>query len=78
MVILKDLLVLLVLFLTIGTGISILIFAVDVLRWHDREVKVKVTPSNQEVDQSAPESEVITNADESGQYNTSAVLDLGR
>lgn len=40
--------------LAFGALISVFIFAIDVLRWHDKETKVKITPSK------SPE-EVIAN-----------------
>lgn len=68
----------LLLCLAFGSVCSIVIFAVDVLKWHDKESKVSILPSASEElttqsEQNTSESEVISNAYESGQHNTSAV-----
>lgn len=64
-----------ILFLCVSFGaiVSIFIFAIDVLRWHDSEKKTVITPSNNP--DSEIESEVIDNAgnDNVREYNTSAV-----
>lgn len=31
--------------LAVGALVSAVIFAIDVIRWHDKETKVKITPS---------------------------------
>ena len=68
--------------IAIGSLISIFIFTVDVIKWHDKEVKVKITPSNapdqSEDNPTIEESEVKEHADESGEHNTSAFFDFGR
>lgn len=50
--------------LAFGAFVSIAIFAADVLRWHDKETKVKIKPSNDVkkiVDEILAESEVKEN-----------------
>lgn len=42
----KTCLSLLLFALAIGALLSIFIFAIDVIRWHDKETKVKIEPSN--------------------------------
>lgn len=68
-------LVLALVFLLVGVA-SVVVFVVDVIRWHPREQKEIIVPSNSE---SAVESEVILNdgADNVGtsepdEHNTSA------
>lgn len=72
---------LLVLALAFGALVSVGIFAVDVIRWHDKESKVKIEPSNDVkkiVDSILAESEVKENerdqrdAPESGECDTPA------
>ena len=62
-------------FLLVGV-VSVVVFAIDVFRWHPRERKEIIVPSNSE---SAVESEVIKNDGtdnigtfESDEHNTSA------
>lgn len=66
---------LLIFFLAVGALISVFIFAFDVLRWHDREEKVVITPSHvpdpPEPEEEKLESEVIDNATESDEHNSS-------
>lgn len=59
---------------SIGAFVSIFIFAIDVLRWHDPEKKTVITPSNS-TDESDSESEVIEDAgnDNDREHHTSAV-----
>lgn len=71
-----KLMIALVLFaLACGAFASIVIFAVDVLKWHDKESKASILPSNSEEltaqFEHNTESGVINNADESGEHNTS-------
>lgn len=64
--------------LAVGALISVVIFAFDVLRWHDKETKVKIQPSNdvEKIVNDILESEVKENerdqrdAPESGECNT--------
>lgn len=64
--------------LGVGALISVGIFAVDVFRWHDKETKVKIQPSNdvEKIVNDILESEVKENerdqrdASESGECNT--------
>lgn len=64
--------------LAVGALISAVIFAFDVLRWHDKETKVKIQPSNdvEKIVNDILESEVKENerdqrdASESGECNT--------
>lgn len=64
--------------LAVGALISVVIFAFDVLRWHDKETKVKIQPSNdvEKIVNDILESEVKENerdqrdASESGECNT--------
>ena len=64
--------------LAVGSLITVVIFAFDVLRWHDKETKVKIQPSNdvEKIVNDIPESEVKENerdqrdAPESGECNT--------
>ena len=68
----------LLLSLAVGALISVVIFAFDVLRWHDKETKVKIQPSNdvEKIVNDILESEVKENerdqrdASESGECNT--------
>lgn len=56
-----------------GAFVSIVIFAVDVIKWHDKETKVKIIPSNNpEPEEDEPESEVIDNVRDDGEHNTPA------
>ncbi len=59
---------------SIGAIVSIFIFAIDVLRWHDPEKKTIITPSNLP-DESDIESEVTEDAgnDNDREHHTSAV-----
>lgn len=64
--------------LACGAFVSIVIFAIDVLKWHDKESKVEVIPSNLDApdgnsENTIEESGVIDNVDESGEYNTSII-----
>lgn len=68
-------LVLALVFLLVGVA-SVVVFVVDVIRWHPREQKEIIVPSNSE---SAVESEVIKNdgtdndgTSEPDEHNTSA------
>lgn len=84
---LKSMFSLLIFFISIGALVSILIFVFDVLKWHDREDRVKVVPSkspepekkdNANVYQKDyTESEVSNVGDDAGQYNSSAFLGSG-
>lgn len=69
MVLIKLALCFLILALAVGAFVSIFIFAVDVVRWHDKEKKTIIVPSNSS--DNIDESEVNNNASESGEYNTS-------
>lgn len=69
-------------FLAFGAFVSVFIFAVDVIRWHDKETKVKIEPSNDVkkiVSDILAESEVKENerdkrdATESGECDTPPV-----
>lgn len=71
----------LILALALGALVSIVIFAVDVIKWHDREEKVEVQPSKTpeeiigEILVNYKEGEVNEDdrrTDEPGEYNTSA------
>lgn len=63
----------LLLALAIGSLVSIVIFVVDVIKWHDKETKVKIIPSNvPDQSEDEPESEVIDNVRDDGEHNTSA------
>ncbi|MCR5599125.1 MAG: hypothetical protein K6G33_00060 [Ruminococcus sp.] len=75
----KSMLVLLIFALNICSLISVLIFAVDVIKWHDKEKRVKITPSKQSVppEKIVTESEVTEVGDDDGKYNTSAFLGSG-
>ena len=57
----------------IGAFVSIFIFAVDVIKWHDKEEKVNITPSAQEPEPDLNEKEVEVNASNDGEYNSSVV-----
>ena len=65
-----------ILFLCVSFGaiVSIFIFAIDVLRWHDPEKKTIITPSNS-TDESVSESEVTEDAgnDNDREHHSSAV-----
>ncbi len=80
MIYIKILLGLLLLCLCFGAFLSAFVFVIDVIKWHDKETDVKVTPSLQKVlddISQAPEydeeSEVISDA-ESGERDSSAIL----
>lgn len=62
---------------SIGAIVSIFIFAIDVLRWHDPEKKTVITPSNS-TDESL-ESEVTEDAgnDNDREHHTSAIPFFG-
>lgn len=63
--------------LAIGALISVGIFAIDVIKWHEKETKVKIEPSNDVkkiVSDILAESEVKENerdVTEPGEYNSS-------
>ena len=64
-----------IVFLLVGLA-SVVVFVIDVIRWHDKEQKEFIVPSNSE---SASESEVIKNdgtdnvgTSEPDEHNTSA------
>lgn len=58
--------------LAVGAFVSIVIFAIDVIKWHDKETKVKIIPSNNpEPEENEPESEVNDNVRNDGECNTS-------
>lgn len=65
--------------LAVGALISVGIFAIDVIKWHDKETKVKIEPSNDVkkiVADILSESEVKENerdVTESGEYNPPTV-----
>ena len=72
----------LMLALALGALVSIVIFAVDVIKWHDKEEKVEIEPSKTpeeiigEILVNYKEGEVNEDdrrTDESGEYNTSTV-----
>lgn len=78
----KMCLALLIFALALGALVSIIIFAIDVIKWHEREEKVEIVPSKSpeevigEILVNYKEGEV--NKDErstvqSGEYNTSTV-----
>ena len=71
----KSLVVLLLFALVIDAFLTFILFAVDVLKWHDKEKKEKIIPSA--VDQSAEpvESEVSVNEPNAGEHNTPAFFD---
>lgn len=78
MALIKLMLGLLIFFVSIGAIVSIVTFLVDVIKWHDREVPVKVRPSNEPVpDKDYTESEVSNVGDDAGKYNSSTVLGSG-
>lgn len=73
---------LLLLALALGALVSIIIFAIDVIKWHDKEEKVYIQPSKSpeeiigEILSNHTESEVNEDdrrTDESGEHNTSTV-----
>lgn len=58
--------------LAVGAFVSIVIFAIDVIKWHDKETKVKIIPSNSsEQEEDEPGSEVNDNVRDDGECNTS-------
>lgn len=62
--------------LACGAFVSIVVFAVDVLKWHDKESRVTIQPSNSEAitaqsESNTEESEVISNV-ESGEHHSPA------
>lgn len=67
----------LLLILAFGALISVFIFAIDVLRWHDKETKVKITPSKSpeeviaDIMKSKEVNEDERDVTESGEHNTS-------
>jgi len=78
MAFIKLMLGLLIFCVSIGAIVSIGTFLVDVIKWHDREVPVKVKPSNEPVPaKDYTESEVSNVGDDVGKYNTSTVLGSG-
>lgn len=89
MSIIKLLFGMLVLCLIFGSLVSIIIFAVDVIRWHDKERHTVIKPSrrNKSVDteiqammneiKDYTESEVSNVGDDAGKYNSSAFLGTG-
>lgn len=75
MAVLKLSLCLLLFALALGAFASIVIFVIDVIRWHDREEVVKIVPSNSpEPEEAKIESEVIDNVTESDEHNTSTLF----
>lgn len=61
--------------LAVGALISVFIFAIDVIRWHDKETKVKITPSKspEEVIADIMKSEEVKdNGTDDGEHNTPA------
>ena len=74
----KSMLGLLLLCISIGAIASIGIFLLDVIKWHEREKRVTVTPSKEPVaKKDYTESEVSNVGDDDGKYNTSAFLGSG-
>lgn len=74
----KLCLVLLLFALALGAFASIVIFVIDVIRWHDREEQVIIKPSHVpdplEPEEEIIESEVIDSATESDEHNTSTLF----
>ena len=65
----------LLLILAFGALISVFIFAIDVIRWHDKETKVKITPSKSPEEVIADimkNEEVKEDVRNDGEHNTSA------
>ena len=71
----KSLVVLLLFALVIDAFLTFILFAVDVLKWHDKEKREEIIPSA--VDQRAEpvESEVSVNEPNAGEHNTPAFFD---
>ena len=68
-----KLFMLLLMVMIAGAVVSIVVFVVDVWRWHDKEEKVIITPSAQESESLGDEKEVEVNGSNDGEYNSSAV-----
>lgn len=75
-VLLKFALAIYILSLSFSMFCALIRFLLDVRRWHDKEEKVHITPSQFEADLKESETEeerkeVVENARECGEYNTS-------
>lgn len=69
-------LVLLLLFaLVIDAFLTFILFAVDVLKWHDKEKREKIIPSAADQSAEPVESEVSVNEPNAGEHNTPAFFD---
>lgn len=70
MALIKLVIALWILIMCIGAAGAVVIFIIDVLRWHDREEYVEVTPSNlDDIEESEVTMNGIENGINAGQYN---------
>lgn len=71
----KSLVVLLLFALVIDAFLTFILFAVDVIKWHDKEKKEKIIPSAADQSADPVESEVSVNEPNAGEHNTPAFFD---
>lgn len=78
MALIKLMLCFLLFCISIGALSAIFVFIVDVWKWHDREERVKVQPSNEvNPNKDYTESEVSDVGEYGHEYNSSAFLGSG-
>lgn len=71
----KSLVVLLLFALVIDAFLTFILFAFDVLKWHDKEKREKIIPSAADQSAEPVESEVSVNEPNAGEHNSPAFFE---